>query len=404
MPDQSSLPDNLARLRKARNLSQEELAEAAAVGVDTVGRIERAERRMVRPETLERLARALGVRPMSLLGIDHQPDASDPELVANLRRAISATSEIPGLVELAEGDEVPSLGQLVQSGRRVWDDYLAGRTAELLVELPVLLVDSRRLMHASDGDTRAEAERVAALSYRLGAGLAGRLGLNDLAWSSAERAVAAARRSDSPELETAVSLRYLAWVLVRQGRLEEADRVAIRAAEAIQPRMLDRDRARAGVFGNLLFNAASAAVMAGRGDRAREYLSEAGSAAARFGADHSSEAAVFGPRLVGLQSVEMAVRLGDSEGALRAAERLPRMSRDVPKFWEAGHRLHLARAAADLRRNGEALMYLEQARDIAPVWASQQPLGRSTMSTLVDRAARRRGETFAQLAAHYGVS
>ena len=68
MPFSSPLPDKLARLRKARDLSQEQLAEAAAVGVDTVGRIERGERLAVRPATLQKLAGALGVAPTALTG------------------------------------------------------------------------------------------------------------------------------------------------------------------------------------------------------------------------------------------------------------------------------------------------------------------------------------------------
>lgn len=282
--------------------------------------------------------------------------------------------------------------------------YVSGRTSELLAELPVVLSDARRLVHAADGDAGAEAYRVLALGHRLGAGLAGRLGLNDLAWTSAERALAAARRSTAPELEAAVSLRYLAWVLVRQGRVIEAEQVALRAAEAIEPRMLDRDRARAGGFGNLMFNAASAATVAGRPEKAREYLAVARSAAALYGVGQSSEAAIFGPRVVGLHAVETAVRTGEPALALRLAEKLPAADGAVPRFWEAGHRLHMAKAAVELRRTREGLSYLQQARELAPVWSSLQPLGRSTMTTLVERSARRRDGAFAELASHYGVA
>lgn len=65
-----------------------------------------------------------------------------------------------------------------------------------------------------------------------------RVGFDDLAWTSAERALDAARWSDAPELETVISLQYLAWTLVRQGRLDDAERVAVTAAEQVQPAML----------------------------------------------------------------------------------------------------------------------------------------------------------------------
>jgi transcriptional regulator with XRE-family HTH domain len=400
MSDLSSLPDNMARLRKARNLSQEQLAEAAQVGVDTVGRIERGERRTVRPQTLERLATALGVGTGVLLG------AGEPATIVDagqLRAAIGSVGEFLGDSDLADGDDVPPLGQTQQAGRQAWEYYVAGRTTELLTVLPALMTDSRRLVDSSAGEAKAEAQRVLALSYRLGAGLSGRLGLHDLAWTSAERAVTAAHESSAADIDTAVSIRYLVWVLVRQGRVGEAARVAVRAAEAVEPGMLAVDRVKTGVFGNLMFNAASAALLAGRGDQARDYLDVARAAAVRHGQDHASEAAIFGPRAVGLQTVDLAVRLGEPDRALRLAERLPGAGGKLPRFWEAGHRLHLAKAAADLRRTHDVLDHLDQARVIAPSWSAEQPLGKSIMGALVDRAARRPGEAFARLATHYGV-
>ncbi|OLF11018.1 hypothetical protein BLA60_13455 [Actinophytocola xinjiangensis] len=65
MSDTWSLPDNLARFRKARNLSQEQLS-AAGVAVDTVARIERAERQTTRPATVRKLAAALHISPSAL--------------------------------------------------------------------------------------------------------------------------------------------------------------------------------------------------------------------------------------------------------------------------------------------------------------------------------------------------
>ena len=404
MPFSSPLPDNLARLRKARDLSQEQLAEAAAVGVDTVGRIERGERLAVRPATLQKLAGALGVAPTALTGTVLLPGGVIGSSVGELRRAITGSASIPGLGDFAENREVVSLDELARGAHQAWSNYVGGRMDQLLNALPLLLVDARRLVEHSTDETSAVAQRHLSVCYRLGAGVAGRLDLNDLAWASAERALSAAALSDRPDLEKAVSLRYLVWVLIRQGRFAEADQVAIRAAESIEPRMLEQEPVRAGVFGNLLFNASAAALRTGRPDRAREYLTVARATAVRVGADVASEAAIFGPRVVGLQTVELAVRSGDPASALQLARALPEVQGSVPRFWEAGHRLHLAKAAADLHRNEDALHYLAKARSVAPDWAGRQPLGRSTMRILVDRAARRRGETFGQLATHYGAA
>ncbi|PXY17333.1 helix-turn-helix domain-containing protein [Prauserella flavalba] len=398
----SPISENLARFRKARDLSQEQLAAAASVGVDTVARIEQGKRSTCRPATLQRLADALGVSVENLLG--HVTPASPGRLdVAALRHAVTAGEHIPGLDDFAEPDELIGLDQLVAAAHAAWRAYVDGRHGVLLDALPAVLTDARRLARTAPADEKAGAHRVLSTAYRLGAGLAGRLGLDDLAWTSAERALTAARESDAPDIETAISLRYLAWTLVRQGRLDDAERVAVTAAERIQPGMLDRDPERAGVFGNLLFNAATAALSAGSTGRADDLLAEAQAAAVRARRDSASEAAIFGPRVAALQRIDHAARAGDAEEALRLAAEMPAARGDVPAFWEAGHRLRLAAASVELRRDRDALAYLAEARDLAPDWVRYQPLGEATMRRLLDRAPRRRGADFAALAAHYGV-
>lgn len=399
MPD---LATNLSRCRKARNLSQEQLAEAAGVGVDTISRIERGTRSASRPSTVHRLASALGTTPASLLGVgDHTMPSGEPD-VTELRRAVTATSTVIGL-DTAEAAELLPAEELAESIRRAWRSYVGGRHHQLLAELPALLFDARRRVHAGRGDDVASEQRLLSTAYRLAAGLAGRLDLGDLAWTSAERAIAAAESSDEPDLQVAISHRYLVWTLIRQGRSGEAERVAVAAAERIEPRMLEREAARVGVFGNLLFNAARAALANGDSGRSGDLLAVANAAAVRAGVDHSSEAAIFGPRVAAFQSIEHAARVGDPGEALHRAGLLPAAQGRVPAFWEAGHRLHLALAAVRLRRDHLALDCLAEAMELAPEWARAQSLGTTVMAELVDKAARRRDQRFADLAACYGV-
>ncbi|MBY8852693.1 helix-turn-helix transcriptional regulator, partial [Saccharothrix sp. MB29] len=225
----NALSENLPRLRKARDLSQEELAAAADVGVDTVGRIERGETRMTRPSTVAKLAKALGVPIESLLGLASADEKRDVQGIAVLRRAITATSAIPGLSDFAESAELEAPATLAVAAHEAWRAYVDGHHTTLLHLLPALFVDARRLVHSTSGDDNAVAHRILSTAYRLGAGLVGRFELEDLAWTSAERALAAARESDNIEMETAVSLRYLAWTLVGQRRTEDAEQVAVRA-------------------------------------------------------------------------------------------------------------------------------------------------------------------------------
>ena len=63
----------LRKLRRQRELSQEKLADLAGVSLGTVARLERQEHSRCRGRTLARLAAALGERPASI---------SPPESVA----------------------------------------------------------------------------------------------------------------------------------------------------------------------------------------------------------------------------------------------------------------------------------------------------------------------------------
>lgn len=67
---QRTVGRNIRRLRRERGLSQEELAEEIGVHRTFMGGIERGERNLTL-RTLERLARKLGVDPVSLLA---EPD------------------------------------------------------------------------------------------------------------------------------------------------------------------------------------------------------------------------------------------------------------------------------------------------------------------------------------------
>jgi transcriptional regulator with XRE-family HTH domain len=403
MPVAWGLGENVGRIRKARNLSQEELAAAAGVAVDTVARIERGERQTTRTSTLHKLARALGVEPSTLLGILPPPHESAGRDVADLRRALTASTDIPGLTDFTDLRETIPLAELRGALNYAWQSYIAGRHSELLHTLPVLIADARRLVHEAKGARLNSAYAVLSGAYRLGAGTSGRFGLDDLAFIAADRAIQTARQSDDPDIGVAVSTRYLAWVLVRQGRTTEAEQVAVRMAERVEPRMSDRDSRALGVFGNLLFNAASAALRSERGDRAGELLRVAQAAAMRSGRDEVTEAGIFGPHIAAIQVVDQTVRLGDHEEALRLAETVPPANGPMPAFWEAGHRIHLAAAAAELRQERRVLTLLGQARDLAPDWVRYQPLGVAVMREMVDRATRRRNEEFAELAEHYGV-
>lgn len=390
--------ENLARIRTARGLTQEELARASVVSVDTISRLERGAQATARRSTLAALSLALGIDPGRLLGI--APPEQDTTGADQLRRAVHALD----LPDFAEPVEVLTLPELHDAASGAWSDYLAGRHTELVAGLPALMVDTRRAVRALADDHAAEAAGLLATSYRLAAGLSGRLGLVDLAAHAAHRALDTARFTTRPELDEAAALRYLAWVLVRQGDLAEAERIAVHAAQRLDGGLLARpDNDRMGVFGSLLFNAASAAARQGSAGRADDLLRAASAASTRSGIDRVDETGVFGPRVAALQAVDQAVRTGDPARAVQLAAQLPDTAGTVPAFWESGHRLHLAAACADLERWIDVIEHLAAARALAPQWSRVQPLGHTVVGQLVERRGRR-SERIADLAAHYSAN
>jgi hypothetical protein len=101
------------------------------------------------------------------------------------------------------------VGTLAAVAHRAWRSYVDGRHSELLHALPTLIIDARRLVPNSENESRGAGYRVLSTAYRLAVGISGRLELDGLEWTSAERALQAARNSDTQEIETAISLRYL---------------------------------------------------------------------------------------------------------------------------------------------------------------------------------------------------
>ncbi|MFJ4921094.1 helix-turn-helix domain-containing protein [Streptomyces sp. NPDC088725] len=65
---ESSLGDRLADLRPRRDLTQEQLAEAAVLPVDAVRKPEQGRRKTARPAGINALARALDTEPGYLVG------------------------------------------------------------------------------------------------------------------------------------------------------------------------------------------------------------------------------------------------------------------------------------------------------------------------------------------------
>ena len=387
----STITQNLPRVRRARGLSQEELAARSEISIDVITRLEQGRKHAARWSTFIALANALDVSvavlvtPPGLLAHDAPGAAVD---VGALRQAITYAGDIPGLAELAEHEDLVPLPLLARTIDSLWKHYQDGQLALVAHHLPGVIGDTRRLVRASTGNLAARAQTLLATTMNAAAGIAASFGHPDLAYLAIERAAAASARADC-DLPAVASAGFTSWILVKQGRYAEAEHVASYAAAQAEPAFSNTDRRRWATFGHLLVNASCAAARARQYARADDLLSTAQAAAARLGRDGIEGWSVFGPRVTAMYLVDNAVEAGDYERAITRSAAVPAANGGaLPKTWEARYLLRLAFAYAELGRDGPAIDTLVAARTAAPEWIRYAPMAAALVNDLLDRPAR----------------
>ncbi|MEU3355635.1 helix-turn-helix transcriptional regulator [Streptomyces sp. NPDC037389] len=386
-----TLGDRLGELRVRRGLTQEGLAEKVRLSVDTIRELEQNQRFTARMSTLNRLARALDVETSALLGppavLETSGGAESPSILA-LRQAVTPLSGFPGLPGLGAEDDVPppSVSELRDSIRSTEKVRRQGELTKITAVLPTLLADARAAAGHYTGADRAASYAVLAEAYQVAATTLTAFGKEDAAYTALERSMEAAARSDDPRLET-IGVSTLSWIFTKQGRISDAERVAVRMAERIEPgfRSAPLDLA---LWGILLLRGATAAVRAERVDTAEELLSLAAAAAARIGVDRLDYATPFGPTNAGVATVNAYVDMGKPDKALTHAVRIPDLS-GLPPTWQARHHLDRAQAYAEMRRDGEATRALLAAERTAPEWMRCHGSSRHLVAELRGRELRR---------------
>ncbi|WP_416563167.1 hypothetical protein [Nocardia testacea] len=195
-----------------------------------------------------------------------------------------------------------------------------GHYTELAAGLPRLLSDATATRATGTStDDIAEAGALLARAYVLASRLSVKLSHDQLAWTTADRAMQAANGSYDP-LTRVAAHRSWAIVLRRTGYTDTATRLVIDTATSLQPE-LHRGAEYLAAYGSLLSTAAYTAAVDGDRESARTLITEASHTAARPGHESHSVAG-FGPSTVGLYQVSIARVLGDSGAAIDAARRL----------------------------------------------------------------------------------
>ncbi len=356
--------------------------------MDTVRKLEQNQRMTARMSTLNKFARALDVETSVLLGAPRVLEASNgtepPSLLA-LRQAVTPLSDFPGVGE--PGDlPAPTIAQLRDSIRSTERIRRQGELTKITALLPTLLADARAAVRECTGEDRAAAYAVLAEAYQVAATTLTAFGKEDAAYTALERSMAAAQWSDDPRLEI-IGVSSLSWIFSKQGRLADAENVAVRMAERIEPgfRSAPIDLS---LWGILLLRGASAAVRAERTDTAEDLLSLATAAAARIGVDRLDYATPFGPTNAGVAAVNAWVDMGKPDKALNRAKRIADVA-SLPPTWRARHYLDCALANAEMNRDLAATRALLAAERTAPEWMRYHSTSRHLVAELRERERRR---------------
>jgi hypothetical protein len=214
------------------------------------------------------------------------------------------------------------------------------------------------------------------------ASVANLLGQRDLAYAALSHARKAASASGD-ELLSAVLSSPLAWVYLRDGRVESAVKVAEEAANAISPSFSDASPERLSVFGDLMLRAAVASARRDDKARATDFLSQSHAAAARLGRDANHYQTLFGPTTARKTAVEIHLAFGNVGQALTLIDEA-RLPDNTPPAVRYRHMLNIALANCEAKRWDTAADALLDVCAQAPEWVRHQALAGVVVQRLTD--------------------
>lgn len=402
----SSIGERIRQLRGecVPRMTQQELAERAGLSIDVVRKLEQGRRQTVLIGTLHALARALDVDVSALMSRPRPlatSDGSGYSGIRGIRRSLTASDELlPVNVEIPASDAM--FPDLRRSIALAWGSYWTGDYDTLGSLLPTLIAQARVADHGSTAQNSVTAAALLAEAYQVTGCALTYLGYIDLAHLALERALAAIRRGDDP-LMNQVNVASSAWLLLKQGRFEEAQHMAVAEAERCEPRISTATPVELAVWGTLLVTAASAAARSGASERAQDLLNVADTAATRIGADRNDYQVTFGPARVVMQSVDTAVVSGRFEQALTTAAKMPAQS-VLPLAARARHLTDIAYAQTNLGKDGMAVETLLHIERSAPNWMRFQTFPKVVVRELLERERRARTPRLRGLANRLGLS
>lgn len=416
MAHEPILGDNLRRWRRRRGYSQEELAERAGVSVGVVRKLEQedetaTQRQGVRLESLYKLARALDVHTAMLFTLrGPEPVDRDPtqQSLLPVRMALTPPLGIASTPTISEQPTVPDVGvlrsQLDETVRLYHDDRYEA-TALLLPEM--ITAAHAAVASCDDGDMRNEALLLRSEVLQLAGWFLTQVRASDLAYQALKEAIDDANAAGDV-LAAASGVIGQCWLFIRQGRLVDALRTAIAAADRVEPRLSKASTAELSAWGWLLLRGWAAAVRNNQEPEAAELLRMAQAAAARIGEQPHTGGyhqywTSFDPATVAMKAVEHQVVIGNWPAALALAEHVPPQPGRRRSDNRNRHELDKAKAHTELGGYTDALDILTRLRATCPQWLRHQRMGRDLTGMILSSRKRTLTEQMRELANFYDI-
>jgi transcriptional regulator with XRE-family HTH domain len=360
----------IATTRRARRMTQAELARTAYVSLATVKAIERGVRRPS-ADALDSIADALGVDPGRLVtGAGHTS--------GRIHAAIPAISAAIAAYDLP-GDRPPRpLADLATDVQTLVGWRLAAQYTRIAALAPQLLTESLAALHHARGANRPRAAGLLAATARAADAVAFKAGYTDLSARLIELMRWAAPQSEDPLVESTAA--YVRTEVFFAARAHAQGLRALELAVDAGPPLSGRDAAAA--RGALHMRAAVIAGRAGNADAAMLHLDEA-RALGDLTPEGTYGGTAFGPDSVRAHEVSVAVSLGGDHvrRALKVAEEWTPPDH-LPAERQSGFWIELSRAQLWAGRTEDAFESLKVARHIAPQHTREHPWARDTAATL----------------------
>ncbi|MEU3183064.1 helix-turn-helix domain-containing protein [Streptomyces sp. NPDC006923] len=377
------LADNLRRYRRAKGLSQEQLAHRAGLSVGPVRRIEQGGDG-VRMETLHTVARALGITTSALMaaGPPEPVKHDDPNSLSLRELRIALTPAIGLKPAGSRVGEEPDLRRL----RRMTHDnsvlYFGDSYRSVAADLPALIhAANDAVAYYDSGEQRAGALVARSQALQLAGRYLTQIRQYDLAHGAIREAIADAKTAGD-QLVAASGVGGMCWMLMRTERFDEAEDVAVATMDLVEPKIRGATPDEYATWGGLAMEAAAAAARNNRPNEAKALRRAAGTAAKAVGVTHKNllrHWSMFGPVTASMKELEDFMVAGDARAVVRKSSDEENLQE---KSWKRlggpstndGNRYHLDLARAQVRTGDAtgAMEALARLDEIAPEWFRHQ--------------------------------